>query len=125
MEAVTAALSVRPARQSDLPDCHPQGTSYMAWAVDFEGEPAGVIGLALTRPRACLFCTFDERLRPHLKSLTILRLVKKVEAAFKGRGLPVYAIREKDEPKASAMLKRLGFEPAGELDGHEFYEWRG
>ena len=77
----------------------------------------------MTRPRASLFCHFDEALRPHLKSITVMRLLKKVEASFKARGLPVYAIREKSEPKAEAMLKRLGFTPATEVDGDEIWEW--
>jgi hypothetical protein len=117
-------LTVRGARTSDLPEDHPPGASYIAWAVDLDGVPSGVIGLALVRPRSCLFCYFDESLRPHLKTLTILRLVKRVEGVITARGLPVYAIREKDEPKAPAMLTRLGFEPTGELDGHEIWEWR-
>ena len=117
-------ITARPARSSDLPECHPSGASYIAWAVELDGVPSGVIGLALTRPRACLFCYFDESLRPYLKSLTILRLVKRVEGVITARGLPVFAIREKGEDKAPAMLTRLGFEPAGELDGDEIWEWR-
>lgn len=117
-------VTIRPARSSDLPAEHPPGASYIAWAADLDGIPAGVIGLALVRPRSCLFCYFDESLRPYLKTLTILRLIKRVEATMQVRGLPVYAIREKDEPKAPAMLTRLGFEPAGELDGQEVWEWR-
>jgi hypothetical protein len=81
-----------------------------------DGELAGVVGLALTRPRACLFCWTAEKLKPHLKSVGVLRLLKKVEAAMHERGLPVYAIREANEPKAAEMLARLGFIPFGEVD---------
>lgn len=116
-------MTTRPATAADVKGLHPGGTSYRAWAAELDGETAGVIGLALTRPRACLFCSFDEALRPHLKSMPILRLLKKVEATFKRRGLPVYAIREKSEPKAEAMLKRLGFEYVGDVDDEHVYEW--
>ncbi len=118
-------LTARPATAADIKGLHPgaEGVSYRAWAVDLDGEAAGVVGLALTRPRACLFCWTDEKLRPHLKSPTVLRLLKKTEAVFKSRGLPVYAIREKDEPKAEAILMRLGFEYVGEHDGEAVYEW--
>lgn len=117
-------LAVRPARHSDIPECHGSGSSYTAWAADLDGVPVGVIGIALTRPRACLFCAFDEVLRPHLRSLTVLRLIKRVEGEIRARGLPVYAIRERDEPKAAAMLARLGFEPVSQVDGSEIWEWR-
>lgn len=120
-------IAVRPATPADVDGLHPEaaGASYRAWAVDMAGEAVGVIGLALTRPRACLFCAFDEKLRPYLKSMPIMRLLKKVERLFKERGLPVFAIREKGEPKAAAMLERLGFEYVGVVDGDEIYEWGG
>lgn len=79
--------------------------------------------MALTRPRACLFCWFDESLRPHLKSVAVLRLLKKVERLIHERGQPVYAIREEGEPKAAKMLTRLGFVPVGEIDGDDVWEW--
>lgn len=100
---------------------HNVGASYRAWACDLDGELAGVVGLALTRPRACLFCWFDERLRPHLKSIAVLRLLKKVEALIHERGLPVYAIREEREPQAEKVLTRLGFASVGEIDGDDVW----
>lgn len=90
---------------------------------ELDGKAAGVIGLALTRPRACLFCAFGEELRPYLKTMPVMRLVKKVETMFKARGMPVFAVCEKTEPKAPAMLARLGFEYIGSVDGDEVYGW--
>lgn len=118
-------LASRPATADDVRGLHPgaEGVSYRAWACELDGEKAGVIGLALTRPRACLFCGFDEKLRPYLKSLTVLRLLKKTETLIRQRGLPVYAIRQADEPKAAAILTRMGFEPLGELDGEDVWGW--
>jgi hypothetical protein len=114
---------VRAAKREDLPDFHPRGLSYRAWVTELDGQPVGIIGLALTKPRASLFCYFEDALRPHLKSMPVMRLLKKVEVMFKARGLPVYAIREKNEPKAEAMLQRLGFTLSTELDGDEIWEW--
>lgn len=91
--------------------------------VELDGEKAGVIGLALTRPQACLFCAFDEALRPYLKSLTVMRLVKRVKTLIEERGKPVMALREPDEDKAPALLARLGFKYIGIVDGDEAYEW--
>lgn len=118
-------ILTRPARQEDVEALHPEvaGISYRAWVAELDGQPTGVIGLALTRPRACLFCGFKEELRPHLKTMPVLRLLKKVETMFKARGLPVFALRDKNEPEAGALLERMGFEYFGEVDGDDVYRW--
>ncbi len=118
-------IVTRPATASDIAGLHPEaaGTSYRAWACDLDEQPVGVIGLALTRPRACLFCAFDEALRPHLKSMPVMRLVKGVHDLIVSRGLPVFAIRDRNEPKAAAILERLGFAHAGIVEGDDIYMW--
>lgn len=120
-------ISTRPAKPSDIANLHPEavGVSYRAWAIDLDDEPVGVIGLALTRPRACLFCAFTETLRPHLRSMPVMRLLKRVELVFKARRAPIFAIRERDEPKAAAMLERLGLRHVGEHEGDEVWMWGG
>lgn len=118
-------ITVRPATAADVAGIHPgiEGVSYRAWAADIDGVKAGVVGLALTRPRACLFCWFDEALRPHIASVKILRLLKKVHNLMIERGKPVYALRDKNEPKAEAILARLGLTFAGDEDGEAIYVW--
>ncbi len=118
-------ILTRPARHEDVAALHPEvvGVSYRAWVAELDGKPVGVIGLALTRPRACLFCGFGEDLRPHLKSMPILRLLKKVQGLVEQRGLPVYALRDENEDKAPAILKRLGFEPFGKFENYDVWEW--
>lgn len=118
-------ITVRPARLEDVAGVHPEvaGASYRAWVAEMDGKRIGTIGLALTRPRACLFCGFDEELRPHLKSMPILRLLKKVHRLVEERGLPVYALRDENEDKAPAILGRMGFEPVGTFEGLEVWEW--
>lgn len=116
-------MTVRPAKAGDVADLHGVGATYRAWACDLDGVRAGVIGLAMTRPRACLFCWFDEALRPHLRAMPILRLLKRVEGLIRERSRPVYAIRQADEPKAAAILTRLGFAPVEEIDGDDVWEW--
>ena len=119
-------FKVRPATGKDVADLHPMapGISYRAKVAELDGKVVGIIGMALTRPRACVFFSGTEELKPYLKSVQMLRELKRFEAMFKARGLPVYAIREKDEPKAPAILKRLGFKFVNEFDGDEIYEWR-
>lgn len=119
-------IQTRPARPEDVAALHPEvsGVSYRAWVAELDGEAVGVIGLALTRPRACLFCGFREELRPHLKTVAVLRLLKKVLGVIEERGLPVFALRDRSEDKAPDILKRLGFAPLGEFGGDEVWEWQ-
>lgn len=88
-----------------------------------DGEPRGIIGLALTRPAACAFSAFDEELRPHLKSMTVMRTVRKLKETIERRGLPVMAIAEAQEPTAPAILRRLGFSYLCDIDGDSVFEW--
>ena len=85
----------------------------------------GIIGVALGRPFACMFSTFKEPLRPYLKSMTIMKLIKKAQGAVKESRVPVRAIAERTEPTAPQILERLGFEYAGEWDGDDVYEYWG
>lgn len=86
--------------------------------------PKGIIGISLARPIATLFSTFDEELRPHLRSLTILRLIKAAQAACKATPLPVFAVASPDEPTAPDILARLGFKPFGMIDGDNVWSMR-
>ncbi len=114
----------RPASASDVSRWYPEySCSFRGWVAELDGEPKGIIGIALTRPYACLFSAFDEELRPYLKSLTVLRLIKKVQHVMETRGLPVLAIAEPDEPKSVGILERLGFTFRCEEDGDQVYEW--
>jgi hypothetical protein len=115
-------LQARPANANDVKHFYPEITaSFRAWACDLDGQVQGIIGLALTRPTACMFSTFNEPLRPYLKSMTVLRLIKTAEAAVKASRVPVLAIAEPSEPTARGMLERLGFEHIGEFEGDEIY----
>lgn len=116
-------LTSRPATHADVARWHDYTCSYKAWVCEIDGEPRGIIGLALTRPIACAFSAFDEELRPHLKSMTVLRLIQKLRTTIEARGLPVMAIAEATEPTAPAILRRLGFAYVGEHDGDSVFEW--
>jgi hypothetical protein len=117
-------LRGRPAATADVKAFYPEMTSsFRAWVCELDGEAQGIIGLALLRPIACMFSTFREPLRSHLKSLTVLRLIKKAEAAVKASRVPVWAVAEPEEPTAAGMLERLGFEYLGRIGGDEIYSW--
>lgn len=120
-------LRSRPATTDDIRHFYPGvGCSFKAMVCEMDGAPAGIIGIALARPVASIFCTFREALRPHIKSLTVLRLLwwlKDSIAALRG---PVFAIREKGERQAVHILKRLGFRFHGLSDeGDAVYRYEG
>lgn len=120
------SLVIRPAKLDELAQWHPEsaGVSYRAWAVDDEEGLVGVIGLALTRPRACVFCGFDERLRPYLKCMALMRLLKKLHLLIIARDKPVYALLDPKESAAPAILTRMGFAHEWTRDGNTVYVWR-
>lgn len=117
-------LVARPATAADVQQVHPdQSCSFIGRAVDLNGELAGVIGMSLSRPVRSIFCWFDEGLRPHLKCLTILRLLKWLEGEVRNSRLPVFAIRDPKERHAPHVLKRLGFRFHSIVDGDAVYLW--
>lgn len=118
-------ITGRAATATDVAVYYPGLTaSFRAWVVEIDGERAGIVGVALLRPIACMFSTFEEPLRPFLRHPTVLRQVKKAQAAVHASSVPVRAVAEPDEATAPAILTRLGFTPLGEIDGDEIFEWK-
>lgn len=119
-------LSSRPATADDIRNFYPGMTcSFRALVCEMDGEPVGILGLALARPSASIFSTFSEALRPHLGSLTVLRMVKWLRGVVARHRGPVFAIRERSERKAVHLLKRLGFRFYGLADGDAVYRYEG
>lgn len=119
-------IHVRPASKDDVSRFYPGMTAtFRAWVCDLDGEVRGLIGVIFTRPCACLVSVFDEALRPYLKSIAILRLIKKAQSAVVAYGKRVLAVAEPGEATAKGMLERLGFVYFGNVDGDEVYQWGG
>lgn len=117
-------VTTRPATAADLKEFYPEETcSFRAWVAELDGKPEGIIGLALTRPIRCMFSAFREPLRPHLKAIAVLKLIKRAEAAVKGGRVPVIALAETSEPTAPDILQRIGFRHLGRSDDGELYGW--
>lgn len=117
-------IVTRPATAADVKLFYPEySCSFRAWVAEQDGRVQGIIGVALTRPIACMFSAFREPLRQHLKCMPILRLIKKAQAAVQESKIPVLAIAEPTEPTAPGMLERIGFEYLGRIDGDELYQW--
>ena len=118
-------LTTRPAKASDI-ECYPEyaGVSLKARICEVEGEPAGIIGIAFTRPYPSIFSDVSGVLRPHLKKLTVLRLVKWLKDEVEARRVAVRAFAEENEPTAPRVLAHLGFEPVGDYEGQMVYERR-
>ena len=117
-------ITTRPATIEDVRRFYPEHScSFRAWVAEMDGVPEGIIGLALSRPLACMFSTFNEALRPHLKCVTVLRIIKQAERAVKESRVPVIALAESDEPTAPGILTRLGFKSAGVTGDGEVFVW--
>ena len=118
-------LNTRPATRADIARWHPQAScSFRAWVCEVEGEAAGIIGVSLDRP-ATLFSVVEEPLKPHLRTLTVLRLIKQAQDVCRQSRVPVFALVDAQEgyaETAPAILSRLGFEEVGECDGSRI--WR-
>ena len=120
-------IVARPATRADVDRWYPGETcSFRAQVVEVDGKPAGIIGLSLTRPIATLFSAFDEPLRPHLRSMTVLRLIRWAGDLCSAHRLPVMAIVDPDEghtETAPKMLARLGFERVDTVDGTQYWRY--
>ena len=118
-------LASRPATPADVRLWYPDmGPSMRARVCDMDGEPQGILGIALVRPYPCIFSAVNPPLRPHLKSITVMRMVKWLKSEVEARAVPVRALAEQGEEKAPALLERLGFSPIGEFEGSALYERR-
>ena len=82
-----------------------------------DGKVEGVIGVRRDKQWGLYFSDVSPKLRPHLKSITILRLIKdslRIVDEYRG---PVFAIAT--DAEACRLLFRLGFT---HLHG-EWYGW--
>lgn len=119
-------LRTRPATSDDIRHFYPDVTcSFKAMVCEMDGERAGIIGIALARPVASVFTSFSEALRPHLRSLTVLRLLKWLKGVLGSLRGPCFAIRQRGERKAVHILKRLGFRFWAIVDGDAVYRFEG
>lgn len=73
------------------------------------GEVRGILGVARHEDHAQFFSEFREELRPHLRTLPVMRAIKRAQAMVAASRLPVYARAEDTEPDATRILTRLGF----------------
>jgi hypothetical protein len=118
-------ITSRPATSADVKAFYPGiGASFRAWVAEIDGKPQGIIGITLTTPVACMFSAFNEPLRPFLRHLTVLRLIKRAQAAVHASRVPVWAVAEPTEPTAPGILERLGFKRLSVIGGDLIYEFR-
>lgn len=116
------SLTTRPATAADVRDFYPDQTcSFRAWVAEVDGQPQGIIGIALTRPAACVFSAVREPLKPFLRHMAVLRLIKRAQAAVKASRVPVIALAEPGLATAPTILARLGFEHLGRTEDGEIW----
>jgi hypothetical protein len=91
--------------------------SMRAVTVTMDGVPVGIIGVAKDAHVARLFSEYRAELRPWLRSITVLRAIKRAMEIV-AEYPKVYAVAEHSE--GERVLSRLGFVRQGEV-----YTWQG
>lgn len=117
-------IHVRPARNDDVQKYYPDNrASFRAWVAELDGDVAGIIGLIMSRPIACAVSTFSEELRPYLRSMPVLRAIKKLHLACREYNGVIVAVAEPTEQAAEDSLARFGFIECGESHGQTIYRF--
>lgn len=93
---------------------HPWPTTLRAVVLVLDEKPVGVIGLSREGNHQKLFSDAAPELEPYMRSITVMRGLKKVMRWVETSQLPVVAVA--DNPP---LLEKLGFEC---LDG-DVYLW--
>jgi hypothetical protein len=75
-------------------------------------RPVGLVGLAREADCQKLFSDTAPELEPHLRSMTVLRAIKRVMEWVHASALPVLAMSDNDR-----LMRRLGFECIDENEG--------
>jgi hypothetical protein len=89
-----------------------------AYVAEMGGEIVGIVGLVQERGGAALFADWREVLRPHFRSMAVMRAIRAVLGWVQASVVPVVAGAKEDEPLAPGLLERMGFRPvevAGEV----------
>jgi len=119
-------ITTRPATKDDVMHFYPDITaSFRAWVVELNGHVEAILGIVMRRPFATLVSVVNDALKPYLKHMAVLRLIKKVQGVCEKYKGPLVAIAEDGEEGAPLLLTRLGFVHYGVVDGDELYIWGG
>lgn len=84
----------------ELPD-----QTIRAIIVLLDDVPSGIVGLDLRTDRAIAFSEQKPELEPHMKSMTVLRAIKRAQRMFRESPVPVIVVNTSNPP----LLERLGF----------------
>ena len=74
---------------------------------EMDGEIVGVIGISRDREHGLFFSDFKPSLQPHLKSITIMRAIKRALRFCEQYRGPVLAVAE--DAESCRIMHRLGF----------------
>ena len=85
--------------------------------VTLDGEPVGIIGVSREDGIGKYFSEYRDALKPHLRSITVMRAIKVSMEFVKEDPGPVYAGAEHE--KGKHILTRLGFT---NIDG-DLFSW--
>jgi hypothetical protein len=72
-----------------------------------DGRPAGIVGLVREKTHGRYFSEFKEELEPHLRSIVIMRAIKKSLEWVEAYNGPVLAVAQHEE--GARLMTRMGF----------------
>ena len=103
-------IEARPATAADIRSFYGDDwpTTMRAMVVLMDGKLAGIAGIVREGPGYKLFSDSIPELEPHLRSMTVLRAVKKVLEFTESSRLPVAAVSDNPD-----LLERIGFKHFG------------
>lgn len=94
-----------------------------AQVIRLDGAAAAVVGLSYNGHQVVLFSDYKPSFKPYIKSMAVLRAIKKVHAMMKASRAPIYAVADEGEMQSPDLLARLGFEYIGESSEGDVYQW--
>ena len=103
------AITTRHARSEDIVGYfgEPQIGTVQAYVAEADGKVVGVIGIIREFGYGRYFCDFRPELQPYLRSIPIMRLLKKSMSLVKAYRGPLISVAEHGE--GCRILNRLGF----------------
>jgi hypothetical protein len=102
-------ISTRRANAQDIRDYYgdaPRET-IRAYVADINGSIVGIVGIFRSKDSGIFFSEFKPELQPYLKSITIMRTIKKALSLCDEYRGPVFALA--DNAESCRLMNRLGF----------------
>jgi len=120
-----SADRVRPAVAADFDAFYGRPPARRVQAVVVEAPDGDVLGIGGVERQSAGLCAFMDvaaGVDPACHRRALVRAAREVLRRARGSGLPVFAVRDREQPKAAGLLGHFGFAPTGGAHHQEI--WR-